>query len=363
MLSKNIFIVVSFLTVVITSSTSAQQTDEILFGTYLPSSNFPEITYHRFNDSNLVKLGFNTILQTVMHRDIHKSLFDTVSNIWWDNRSDLANSTFDNIVAMNGNWNRADQSFQQVDWVKILTHGVYNKWEAEGGSGDFYSDQIKMERDTSHTDIFELDGVKGVKTRVPIDTTLIESERSLLRGPFIYQDQIYKVGFRYGNDTISYKAKFRMKIGHKPEQPIAICTLKVKIIYPTSDSTYSEKLLASLPLTTVSFNSENYSTFVLSYKIEGLPGNITDSPVIGEDFKCIFNFMNTKVYYEVVLAPYSDPRNYWHLYIDRIEVVDVDIWENYGDKIAFLLTSYDNLWKADDAGQCIRIKLNTLHDG
>jgi hypothetical protein len=61
-----------------------------------------------------------------------------------------------------------------------------------------------------------MDGIKGVKTRVPIDTMLIESERSLLRGPFIYQDQIYKVGFRYGNDTISYKAKFRMKIGHKP---------------------------------------------------------------------------------------------------------------------------------------------------
>jgi len=360
--SKNIFIVVSFLTVVFTSSTSAQQTDEILFGTYLPSSNFPEITYHRFNDSNLVKLGFNTILQTVMHRDIHKSLFDTVSNIWWDNRSDLANSTFDNLVAMNGNWNRADQSLQQVDWIKILTHGVYNNWEAEGGEGDFYSDQIKMERDTSHTDIFELDGIKGVKTRVPIDTMLIESERSLLRGPFMYQDQIYKVGFRYGNDTISYRAKFSMKIGHKPEQPLAVCTLKVKIIYPISDSTYSEKLLASLPLTTVSFNSENYSTFVLSYKIEGLPGNITDSPDISKDFKSAsLNFMNTKVYYEVVLAPYCDPRNYRHLYIDNIEVVDVDIWERHGNQISTLLTSYNNLWKADDAGSVYEDKIKYFY--
>jgi hypothetical protein len=309
-----------------------------------------------------VKLGFNTILQTVMHRDIHKSLFDTVSNIWWDNRSDLANSTFDNIVAMNGNWNRADQSFQQVDWVKILTHGVYNKWEAEGGSGDFYSDQIKMERDTSHTDIFELDGVKGVKTRVPIDTTLIESERSLLRGPFIYQDQIYKVGFRYGNDTISYKAKFRMKIGHKPEQPIAICTLKVKIIYPTSDSTYSEKLLASTIVSSSDFNPAGYTAFELPYKIEGLPGNITDSPVIGEDFKSTsLNFMNTKVYYQVVLAPYSDPRNYWHLYIDNIEVVDVDIWERHGNQISILLTSYNNLWKADDAGSVYEDKIKYFY--
>jgi hypothetical protein len=362
MLSKNIFIVVSFLTVVFTSSISAQQPTEILFGTYLPSSNFPEITYHRFNDTNLVKLGFNTILQTVMHPDIHKSLFDTVSNIWWDNRSPLAGSTFDNIVAMNGNWNRADQSLQQVDWIKILTHGVYNNWEAEGGDGGFYSDQIKMERNLDQTDIFDIDGITGVKTRVPIDTMLIESERSLLRGPFMYQDQIYKVGFRYGNDTISYKAKFSMKIGHKPEQPLAVCTLKVKIIYPISDSTYSEKLLASLPLTTVSFNSENYSTFVLSYKIEGLPGNITDSPDISNDFKSAsLNFMNTKVYYEVVLAPYCDPRNYRHLYIDNIEVVDVDIWERHGNQISTLLTSYNNLWKADDAGSVYEDKIKYFY--
>ncbi len=115
-------------------------------------------------------------------------------------------------------------------------------------------------------------------------------------------------------------------------------------------------------MTTVSFNSENYSTFVLSYKIEGLPGNITDSPDISNDFKSAsLNFMNTKVYYEVVLAPYCDPRNYRHLYIDNIEVVDVDIWERHGNQISTLLTSYNNLWKADDAGSVYEDKIKYFY--
>ena len=56
-------IAISILTIVFISSASAQQPTEILFGTYLPSSPRPEITYHQFNDSNLVNLGFNTIFQ------------------------------------------------------------------------------------------------------------------------------------------------------------------------------------------------------------------------------------------------------------------------------------------------------------
>ncbi len=43
---------------------NAQTPEPILFGTYLPSSDYPEITYHRFNDTNLVKLGFKTIFQS-----------------------------------------------------------------------------------------------------------------------------------------------------------------------------------------------------------------------------------------------------------------------------------------------------------
>ena len=52
------------LCVLFSQSMSAQTPEPILLGTYLPSSDYPEITYHRFNDTNLVKLGFNTIFQS-----------------------------------------------------------------------------------------------------------------------------------------------------------------------------------------------------------------------------------------------------------------------------------------------------------
>jgi len=127
-MTRILLYIILFVCVIFPPSLSAQQRDPILFGTYLASSNFAEITYHQFNDSNLVKLGFNTVLQTVMHPIIHDSLFKSLPHIWWDNRTALANSSFNNIVAMNGFWNQKNE--QQVDWVKILTHGVYNKWEA-----------------------------------------------------------------------------------------------------------------------------------------------------------------------------------------------------------------------------------------
>ncbi|GAB1442571.1 hypothetical protein MASR2M39_14070 [Ignavibacteriales bacterium] len=52
MRSKNLLIVVSFLAVVFTPSISAQQRHQILFGTYLASSNFPDITFHQIEADN-----------------------------------------------------------------------------------------------------------------------------------------------------------------------------------------------------------------------------------------------------------------------------------------------------------------------
>jgi len=110
-----------FLCALLSLSLNAQTPEPILFGTYLASSYHPEITYHRFNDSNLVKIGFNTIIQTVMHPVIHNKLFTTEPIKWHDNRIPLGSSSFSNIAALNSYWNKEDE--QQVDWVKILTHG------------------------------------------------------------------------------------------------------------------------------------------------------------------------------------------------------------------------------------------------
>jgi len=53
-----------FLCVLLSPLLYSQTPEPILFGTYLASSDYPTVTYHRFDDSNLVKLGFNTIFQS-----------------------------------------------------------------------------------------------------------------------------------------------------------------------------------------------------------------------------------------------------------------------------------------------------------
>jgi hypothetical protein len=192
-----------FLCALLSLSLNAQTPEPILFGTYLASSDHPEVTYHRFNDTNLVKLGFNTIFQTVMHPVIHNKLFTTEPLKWHDNRIPLGSSSFSNIVAMNGYWNQEDD--QQVDWVKILTHGAYNKWEVEGGNV-FQSDIIKMEWDLTYTDIFYEDGIVGVKTKTPHPQ---RSEIVVVSGPGMYQDPTYKVEYRFDDHYIPYYADFR----------------------------------------------------------------------------------------------------------------------------------------------------------
>lgn len=96
----------------------------------------------------------------------------------------LSNSSFNNIVAMNGMWVKDDASLQQVDWVKILTHSIYNIWEAEG-KGDFNSNSLVMERNSLITNEFSDGNVKGVKVFSGLDSNSTEQEIFAIRGPFV----------------------------------------------------------------------------------------------------------------------------------------------------------------------------------
>lgn len=100
-MTRNLLNIFLFLYVLLSPLLHSQTPEPILFGTYLPSSDHPQITFHRFDDTNLVKLGFNTIFQTVMHPIIHDTLFKTEPLKWHDNRAALGSSSFSNIVAMN----------------------------------------------------------------------------------------------------------------------------------------------------------------------------------------------------------------------------------------------------------------------
>jgi hypothetical protein len=363
--SKNILIVVSFLTIVFTPSISAQQRHQILFGTYLASSNFPDITYHQFNDSNLVKLGFNTILQTVMHDTIHKDSIVKNPIVWSDNRSQLSGSSFSNIVAMNGMWVKTDIRLKQVDWLKILTHGVYNKWEAENGEGGFYSNQIKMVRNLDFTNIFNENSIAGVvsfippsgdTTDAPLDDLLPSTGIIILSGPGMYQDKTYKVAHRFDNDDIPYTLKFRIRMGKKPTvmDSIPVCLLRVKIVYPKMsggtviswDTTVlNEKLVYSSALDVV------FNDIPLSYTIQNLGKCVDmdiDFPYEGSGTVIAFN--SSRVYYEVIIPVGVNPRHFGQLFIDNIIVTDDRIWQEYGSPamIAELLNSYNDIWPIND---------------
>lgn len=212
---------------------------------------------------------------------------------------------------MNGMWVRDDPTEEQIDWLKILTHGVFNPWEVEGDASDtqsFYSSEIRIERDQTYSEKFNADGVSGIKTYVPLGPTLPEETRNLLRGPFVYQDQNYKTGDRFTTELIPYRAKFRMKIGFKPDTPHSIGDLRVILKYPTSNNTTGSKLLASTRFNTNDLEATEFTDIELPFTIEGLPGDIIDQPFSGgvEGIDAM-DIINTRVIYEINLDGVTSP--------------------------------------------------------
>ncbi len=336
-----------FLCVLLSSLLYSQTPEPILFGTYLPSSDHPQITYHRFDDTNLVKLGFNTIIQTVMHPIIHDTLFKTEPLKWHDNRAALGSSSFSNIVAMNSHWNKEDDT--QVDWVKILTHGAYNKWEVEGGSL-FESDSLKMVADENHTESFVEGDISGIKTK---SSEPHQSDDTLISGPGMYQDPNYKVEDRTDGNQITYFADFRMKIGTIPSEVMDVCKLRVRLHYPIffgGVTTWDDKILSEVSLRSNNLTTEfssarvNYTIFVELPTTELEPEYIIDTE------RSVILISQAKIFYEVIIPANVDPNLFGHLCVDYIEVSEPDIWGENGNptRIEQRLGDYHTIWTSDD---------------
>jgi len=349
-----------FLCALLSLSLNAQTPEPILFGTYLASSYHPEITYHRFNDSNLVKIGFNTIIQTVMHPVIHNKLFTTEPIKWHDNRIPLGSSSFSNIVALNSYWNKEDE--QQVDWVKILTHGAYNKWEVEGRNV-FQSNIIKMVRDQNHTSLFNLDGVVGIQSS---SLSPHQSDIVMISGPGMYQDPNYKVEDRDDADYIPYYADFRMKIGMIPIINTVVCTLRVRVDYPVyfgNTVTGQTKILAQRTLTSDDL-STGFITERLTYQISGLGKTTELEPefITQTDQEYVL-ISASKIYYEVIIPQGVNPSLFGHLFVDYIEVSETRIWGENGEpnQIEQQLGNYNDIWDSIDVGSVYSDKIKYFY--
>ncbi|GAB1443393.1 hypothetical protein MASR2M39_22330 [Ignavibacteriales bacterium] len=288
-------------------------------------------------------------------------------NVWHDNRAALGSSGFSNIVAMNGYWNRKDTTFTQVDWVKILTHSIYNIWEAEG-RGDFYSDTMKMERNTVlTTEVFD-NSIVSIKTRSIEDSSYYtEQDQFVIRGPYVYQDCIYKVESRMGNDTIPYIAKFNLRIGNKKDVSEPVCSLKVWVNYYDSENRFLKKLLASKLISSAMLNDTGYTPIGLEYKISGLDVYRPQLPfgMTGDDIIINFPYIvypTSRVFYEVTIPQGINSSSYGERFIDRIDIIDKLLWNVYGDEnIAVHLSRYDQIWSTSDSGSVYQNKMKFFY--
>ncbi|MBN8544878.1 MAG: T9SS type A sorting domain-containing protein [Ignavibacteria bacterium] len=371
MINKYTFFSCIIFTTLLTQTLRAQVPNEILFGTYVASS--PDIsTLHEYWDTNLVKLGFNSIVQTVVHPVIYDSLRRADPVKWGDNRNSLAGSSFGNIVALNSLWNVSDQTEKQVDWVNILSQGVYNIWEAEGGSGGFESSFIKMYRNEVFSTKVVIEGDTLIKSAGDLwlqDTNSIENTNGivLIQGPFIYQDKYYKFTHLLATpdkNHINYLAIFKLGIGHRPDTNITACKLRVFARYLNESNQIIDLKLAERIVKTDSLSSEGLTKIILEYNLSGIDDNFFIESGKNPEKLRIDVPASATIYYEVLIPSGTLPSQYGDLYLDNIEVMDRMVWYNYGsssNRIKQLLTNYNETWQNGDTGNVYQDKIRYFY--
>ena len=372
-MTRMLLYIILLLSVIFSQSLNAQTPDKILFGTYIASSNDQKITFHQFGDSNLVKLGFNSIFQTVIHDSIYAPLRNLDPVKWKDNRDSLTGSTFENIMALNSIWNVADPTEKQADWLNILSQGVYNVWEAEGGSDGFYSNIIKMRRNNTYTTLETDAGGIYVKSKDISwspgsgisDSNYQEGrvEIELLEGPFVYQDRDYKITYLLGSPNgalIQYLANFKLKIGARPDSNMTVCSLRVNLnITDTAGIKYTVEV-ANREVKSDELSDEFFTLIEMRYNF----GLISRSYFIesGKIDPKTISAVNTS--YEVVLPENIYSTDFGELYIDNIEVMDELIWYNHGRNpanISRLLNNYNTTWQNADNGNVYGDKIKYFY--
>lgn len=348
--------------VILSQSLDSPQRDQIHFGNFLTADNLPDITFPQFNDPNLLKFGFNSLLQTVMGKNTHKDSIVTNTTVRKSNRAPLPGSTVNSKAVKNGGWVKVDADLDKVDWLKILSHGVYNKWEVEGNDTVCYPDKIGMNKNLIYTNTFNFEGRSGLvsdfgpefdTTIFPVAYALPTTETVLVSGPGCFLNRTYKIVHQFDDNVIRYTAKFRMRLGRKPKvlNSIPVCILRIKIVYPKLSggiiSSWDTTILAEKIVKSYSLD-EIYQDIPVSCSIRDL-GKCVDMNI---DFPYkgstpIIAFNASRVYFEVVIPVGVNPAQFGELFIDNITVMDDDIWGKYGSVQMFR----DRFQNYNDNGQ------------
>ncbi len=252
---------------------------------------------------------------------------------------------FGKIAALNNFRNLPEPDERQIDWASVLSHGVHDVWEAEGVTGNIHSGIIKMNRDSNYTKVINDQSGSYVITKAPEtgspDTSSFKNhpEIILLEGPFIHQKREYQFANIPGvpdRFLIRYLAKFKLKIGRRPDSNIKVCSLRVNLNLTDKAGITKTITLSSKEVMSDDLFDEAFTLIDLPYDLRiTSSSNFIDS--------CKNNTRSTEtmnISYAVVLPEGVEPENFGELYIDNIEVMDELIWYCYGrDKEGILQRS------------------------
>ncbi len=242
---------------------------------------------------------------------------------------------FGKIAALNNFRNLPEPDERQIDWASVLSHGVHDVWEAEGVSVNIHPGIIKMNRDADYTKVINDQSGSYVITKAPEtgspDTTSLKNhpEITLLEGPFIHQEREYKFTNIPGVPNgllIEYLAKFKLKIGRRPDSNITVCSLRVNLNLTDKAGITKTITLSGKELMSDDLFDEAFTLIDLPYDLR-----ITRNLNFIDSCKNILRSTETmNISYAVVLPEGVEPENYGELYIDNIEVMDELIWHCYG---------------------------------
>ncbi|NWF87964.1 MAG: hypothetical protein HXY50_00725 [Ignavibacteriaceae bacterium] len=291
-------------------SVAEAQTDSILLGSQLTSSNNTNFTYYN-NYKQIKDLGLKFILQRAIIPIAGKqsSNFDSLS-------------LFSTIGALNDTASVHAKYSENIDWVYYYSNALYSKWEMEGSP--YFSSN-------------EAVGIKAsswvTETSSEISTGINPSNigKYLFTGPNYSQYMKYVYTNKYeSNPLVTYNAAFRLKKGTIFQGGSNVCKLFAKAIDYSNGNEY---ILDSLIITKDTL-STTYKDFILTYDYYDLINTMANENYSGA--------LPSQVWY----APQSAAQANWfnenvkiqfqvqwlgnaELFVDCVEVYDQEIWKSW----------------------------------
>lgn len=209
-------------------------------------------------------------------------------------------SNFDSLILSNC-------SVADTDAIHYYSSGCYSKWEAEENVAD---GNIGIKHDFGH------DTTVGGITCWTSQNNTANRGSFLIRGPNYYQDIKYKIPETGG--YITYKLNMRLKRGN---EYLGGSLDTLALVYVT----YNNTMLADPFVIYVNQVTSSFSIKTLTYNCSAFPkteGNINNSSSHMNRYSAIKQD-NENVQFKIKWFG-----NYV-LLVDYIEVMDVEIWENY----------------------------------